>query len=162
MSAMSGFTKPARLPEGCDLGGFRCGDETVDFWAAHYAATARKRGTAVVYVSYCDGVVAGFYALSTHSVCRADVAGGWLPRNSPDQVPAVLLGMLGVDERFKGRGLGAQLLRDALENSLKVAALAGAKALIVDPTGPEAEAFYGRFGFSMLPGTTRMAVRLGR
>ena len=83
-------------------------------------------------------------------------------RNAPDQVPAVLLGMLGVDERFKGQGLGAQLLRDAIENSLKVAELAGAKALVVDPTGDTAEAFYARFGFSKLSGTNRMALKLRR
>lgn len=157
---MSGFTKPAQLPEGDDLSGFRCGDETVDLWAEKHASNARKRGTAVVYVTYCNGMPAGFYTLSAHSVNRADVAGGWLTRNSPDQIPAVLLGMLGVDEKFQGMGLGAQLLKDAIENSLKIAALAGAKALIVDPTGPSAEAFYERFGFSKLPGTNRMAIRL--
>ena len=157
---MSGFTKPAQLSEGGDLKGFRCGDEVVDLWAEKYAASARKRGTAVVYVTYCDGLPAGFYTLSAHSVNRADVTGGWLTRNSPEQIPAVLLGMLGVDERFKGKGLGAQLLKDAIENSLKIAELAGAKALIVDPTDPAAEAFYEHFGFSRLPGTNRMAVRL--
>lgn len=159
---MSEFTKPVQLPEGCTLAGFSCGDEVVDSWATNHAASARKRGTAVVYVSYCEGVVAGFYTLSTHSVLRSNVHGGWFSRNSPEQVPAILLGMLGVDARFKGRGLGAHLLRDALENALKVADLAGAKALVVDPTGPEAQAFYEHFGFIQLPGTTRMAMRLCR
>lgn len=32
-------------------------------------------------------------------------------------------------------GLGAQLLRDAILNSLKVSELAGVRALVVDPTG---------------------------
>lgn len=155
-----GFTKPVQLAEGAGISGFCCGDAIVDAWAERYAATARKRGTAVVYVSYCGSDVAGFYTLSAHSVGRADVAGGWLTRNVPDQVPSVLLGMLGVDERYKGRGLGAHLLRDAIENALKVAELAGAKALIVDPTSDAAAAFYERFGFSRLPGTSRMALRL--
>lgn len=159
---MSGFTKPARLADGQSLEGFRCGDAVVDFWAKKHAATAQRRGTAVVYVTYHGGVPAGFYTLSAHSVRRAAVTGGWLPRNAPDQVPAVLLGMLGVDERFKGVGLGAHLLKDAIENALKVAELAGAKALVVDPTGTEAETFYEHFGFSKLPGTNRMAIKLTR
>ena len=159
---MSGFTKPQQLPESCGIEGFCCGDEIVDSWVRMHSATARKRGSAVVYVTYCDDVVAGFYTLSTHSVCRGDVGGGLSVRNAPDQVPDVLLGMLGVDERFKGQGLGAQLLRDAIENSLKVAELAGAKALVVDPTGDTAEAFYARFGFSKLSGTNRMALKLRR
>lgn len=64
-----------------------------------------------------------------------------LVANAPSQVPAILLGMLGVDERYQGMGLGAQLLRDAILNSLKVSELAGARALVVDPTGG------GRIGF---------------
>ena len=55
--------------------------------------------------------------------------------------------------------LGAQLLRDAILNSLKVSGLAGARALVVNPTGEAAPAFYRRFGFSDLPGTTRMVLR---
>ena len=86
---------------------------------------------------------------------------GWLVSGErPSQVPAIILGMLGIDERYQGMGLGAQLLRDAILNSLKVSELAGARALVVDQTGEAASAFYHRFGFSDLPGTTRMVLRL--
>lgn len=157
---MSRFTKPVQLPVGVGIDGFRCGDEIVDNWAAKHASSARKRGTAVVYASYCGDEVAGFYTLSTHSVNRAEVSGGWFVRNAPAQVPAVLLGMLGVDERYKGCGLGSSLLKDAIENSMKIAALAGVKALVVDPSNEGASSFYAHFGFSTLPGTSRMAMRL--
>ena len=66
--------------------------------------------------------------------------------------------MLGVDERYQG--LGAQLLHDAILNSLKVSELAGARAHVVDPAGDAASAFCRRFGFSGLPGTARMVLRL--
>lgn len=81
-------------------------------------------------------------------------------RNSPSHVPTVLLGMMGVDEKFKGLGLGASLLKDAIENALKISALAGARALVVDPVDDEAAAFYPHFGFATLPGTNRMALKL--
>lgn len=81
-------------------------------------------------------------------------------RNSPSQVPTVLLGMMGVDEKFKGLGLGASLLKDAIENALKISALAGARALVVDPVDDEAAAFYEHFGCATLPGTNRMALKL--
>lgn len=158
---MSGFTRPVQLPVGVGIEGFTCGDAIVDNWAAHHSASARKRGSAVIYASYCDDAIAGFYTLSAHSVTRASVSGGWFARNAPEQVPAVLLGMLGVDERFKGHGLGASLLCDAIQNTLKFASLAGARALVVDPTGPDAAAFYEHFGFMRLPGTSRMALKLG-
>ena len=114
----------------------------------------------MVYVSRCAGRVAGFYTLSTHSVVRSDIGGGWLARNAPSQVPAVLLGMLGVDEDFKGMGLGAALLRDAIINASKVAAIAGARALVVDPVDGLAAALYARFGFKRIGDSGRMAIKL--
>lgn len=157
---MNRFTKPVQLEAGIGLGSFCCGVPVVDAWAERHAAAARKRGTAVVYVSYCNDVVAGFYTLSAHSVSRADIHGGWFVRNAPESVPAVLLGMLGVDKRFKGQGLGASLLRDAILNAMKVASLAGARALVVDPIDDSAAAFYEHFGFSHLSGTSRMALKI--
>ena len=154
------FAKPDRLAPGERMDGFRCGDPIVDVWAATYASRARERGTAIVHVTRCGDDIAGFYSLSTHSVAREEVSGGWFRRNAPSQVPAILLGMLGVDERYQGMGLGVQLLRDAILNSLKVSELAGARALVVDPTGEAVSAFYRRFGFSDLPGATRMVLRL--
>ena len=156
------FLKPERLAPGEGTDGFRCGDPIVDAWAATHVSRARERGTAIVHVTRCGDDIAGFYSLSTHSIAREEVSGGWFRRNAPSQVPAIILGMLGVDERYQGMGLGlgAQLLRDAILNSLKVSELAGARALVVDPTGETASAFYRRFGFSDLPGTTRMVLRL--
>ena len=157
---MSRFTKPVQLPVGEGIQGFHCGVELVDRWVAEHSAHARRRGTAVVYVSYCNGEVAGFYTLSTHSVARSDISGGWFARNAPGQVPAVLLGMMGVDEQFRGCGLGAALLRDSLINAMKIAELAGARALVVDPVDASSRSFYGRFGFSELGATGRMALKL--
>lgn len=112
-----------------------------------YASRARERGTAIVHVTRCGDDIAGFYSLSAHSVARKEVSGGWFRRNAPSQVPAILLGMLGVDERYQGMGLGAQLLRDAILNSLKVSELAGARALVVDPTGRPHRLFIAASGF---------------
>lgn len=114
----------------------------------------------MIHASHCKGEVAGFHTLSIHSVARKDVTDGWSVRNSPAQIPAVLLGMLGVDEKYKGIGLGASLLKDAIENAQKVAALAGARALAVDPIDDNAAGFYRHFGFTELPGTSRMALKL--
>lgn len=131
--------------------GFSCGDKLVDNWFAKHAKHAKQWGTAVVYVSYCEGKVAGFYTLSSHSVVRNSIQGGWLKRNSPEQVPVILLGMMGVDVHYKGRGLGAALLRDAIKKSLEIAQIIGAKALLVDPSSKSAEMFYAHFGFKKMP-----------
>lgn len=154
------FSKPEQLAPGEELRGFHCGDPIVDAWVAAHASRARERGTAIVYVSRCGDDFAGFYLLSTHSIVREEVSGGWFQRNAPSQVPAILLGMLGIDKRYQGLGFGAHLLRDVILNSLKVSEFVGARALVVDPAGENASAFYRRFGFFDLPGTSRMVLRL--
>lgn len=80
------FSKPDRLAPGERMDGFRCGDPIVDAWAATHASRARERGTAIVYVTRCGDDIAGFYSLSTHSVAREEVSGGWFRRNAPSQV----------------------------------------------------------------------------
>lgn len=159
---MGAFEAPRKLTADDDLSNFCCGMAVVDEWARNRAHGAERNGTAVVYVVGCDGAVAGLYSLCTHSVVRDDVGGGWLRRNTPEAIPAILLGMLGVDKRFQGERLGASLLGDALRRSLMVADQVGAKALLVDPVDERARAFYGKYGFKDIPGMGRMFVPLKR
>lgn len=156
------FTSPEQLSGGERITGFHCGVPAVDFWAEKHAHTAKERGTAVVYVSYTAdrSLVAGFYTLSSHSVARSEVSGGWLRRNTPDDIPVVLLGMLGVDTRFQGGGLGSALLSDAIARSLEIAGSIGVKALIVDPVDDNSREFYEKHGFRPVFGTDRMYVSL--
>ena len=72
-----------------------------------------------------------------------------------------LLGMLGVDGRFQGLGLGAALLSDAIGRCLDLAAQIGIKALVVDPADDRARGFYERYGFRQVPGTGRLYLPLG-
>lgn len=157
------FTKPEPLADGETLSGFCCGVEVVDNWAGRWASHAKANGSAVVYVSYSADVerpVAGFYALSSHSIARERVGGGWLKRNAPAQIPVILLGMLGVDRRFQGAHLGSMLLRDAMLRSLSAAETIGAKALVVDPADESARQFYLHYGFKDIPGMNRMYIQL--
>ena len=131
----------------------------VDGWVLHHARTVRRAGTAVVYVSFCRDRLAGFYTLSSQSMLRSD-ARGWLSRNSPAQIPVILLGMLGVDERFQGRGLGRNLVLDASKRALSVSEAIGARALVVDPAGEGAARPYRSCGFCEILGSDRMYARL--
>ena len=156
------FTSPEQLAGDASLKGFDSGLDVVDSWAANHAHSAKRRGTAVVYVSYTAGHLtpAGFYTLSIHSVEHAEVGGGWLRRNAPVQVPAILIGMLGVDQKFQGMGLGSALLADAIARSLGIADAIGSKAIVVDQASDGARSFYTRYGFASIPGTERMYLPL--
>ena len=157
---MTAFSAPRQLGEKDDLSNFSCGVEVVDDWARRRAHKAMSQGTAVVYACLAGDRVAGLYSLSAHSVARSDVKGGWLRRNTPEQIPTVLLGMLGVDKDHQGRGLGKSLLRDAILRARSISHEIGARALLVDPAGEESSRFYESYGFRALPETERLFLPL--
>ncbi|TPF86091.1 hypothetical protein BW13_07720 [Bifidobacterium sp. UTCIF-37] len=155
------FQRPRRMEPGEDLADFHCGVPLIDEWAHTRATSAAKHGTAVVYVSRTTaGDTAGFYTLSSYAVERSRVLGGWLRRNTPDRIPAILLGMLGVALPYRGEGLGWRLLQDAIARARAASEQIGARALIVDPYDDSAESFYAHFGFQEIPGTDSMYLRL--
>lgn len=90
--------------------------------------------------------MAGYYTVASSSVPLTDlreVLARKLPRYA--SVPAVRMGRLAVDRQFTGTGLGAAMLADALERSLK--AEIAAYALVVDAKDEKAAAFYRHHGF---------------
>ena len=149
------FSKPRILQERDAIDGFSSGSPLVDSWLKMRARKARDAGTAVVYVTFVDEKLAGFYSLSAQSIVRSD-ASGWIARNAPEQIPVILLGILGVDIQWQGCGLGRDLLLGAVHRTELVAEQIGARALVVDPIDDKAEAFYAHFGFRHIPGMTRM------
>ena len=150
------FTAPRRLEASDDLDGFTCGEPAIDSWLQRHARHAFRHGTAVVYVTLDDdGRLAGFYSLSAHSMDRNAMT-GWLVRNAPEQVPVILLGMLGVAIGHQGEGLGRQLLLDAYHRAKQAAETIGARVLVVDPLSDGAAGFYARLGFERVPGSGRL------
>ena len=90
--------------------------------------------------------MAGFYSLAASSVERRRVSSR-VGRSMPDPVPVILLGQLAVDERYRARRLGSDLLVDAAKRSLAAAELIGARAITVQAINERAAAFYAKFGF---------------
>jgi predicted N-acetyltransferase YhbS len=106
-----------------------------------------------------SGEVAGYYCLSASSLVL-DAAPGRVKRNMPSPIPIILIGRLAVDTRFKGHGLGASLLQDAVLKGIEAARIVGARAFIVDALNEEVERFYRKFGFEPMPPAARRALYL--
>ena len=69
----------------------------------------------------------------------------------PNPIPVILLGRLAIDRSMQGRGLGGDLLRDAILRVLSAGEKIGARALLVHAISPQAKAFYERHGFKPSP-----------
>lgn len=133
-----------------DRAGFQCGSDPLDrYFQQHVSQDIRRRVTACYVAVSNDQRIAGFYTLASASVLLADLPGTMakkLPRYP--LVPAVRMGRLAVDQKYKGLGLGGALLADALAHAVR--AEIAAYALVVDAKDESAAAFYRHHGLAAL------------
>lgn len=90
--------------------------------------------------------VVGFDSLATGSVNHVEAAGS-IRRNMPDPIPVIILARLAVDVSSRGKGLGADLLHDAVLRCYRVAENIGVRAIMVHALTDEAKSFYLHHGF---------------
>jgi ribosomal protein S18 acetylase RimI-like enzyme len=139
-----------------DRDAFGCGEAALDRYLKTQATQDIRRRVANCFVAVetLTGQIAGYYTLSAASLPLVDLPAAEtkrLPRYPT--LPAVRIGRLAVDQRFRKRGLGAALLADAARRTLH--APAAAYALLVDAKDDAAVAFYERYGFRALVGQPR-------
>jgi GNAT superfamily N-acetyltransferase len=147
------FSDPEPLDGHHVLAGFDSGEPSLDVWLQEHARGAATAGSARTYV-VVDAEqerIVGYHALTVASIehehATKRVAKG-MPRHP---IPVVLLARLAVDRSVRGRGLGAFLLRDAMERTVAGAARFGIRALLVHALHEEARGFYLRHGLQPSP-----------
>ena len=160
---MAGLTSPRPLRVEDDRQEFDCGRESLNAWLRHNAWRNQQSGASRVSVVSDGeaGAIAGFVSLSAAQIER----GFWpkpAQRNQPDPLPAILVGRLATDVRFRGRGIGRSLLQFALATSLRLSKDLGCFCVLTHPIDDGVRDFHRAFGFQDLPfGPGRaMAVRI--
>ncbi|MFM7008172.1 MAG: GNAT family N-acetyltransferase [Betaproteobacteria bacterium] len=141
----------AALDSSSDRSSFESGVEPLDrYFRTQVSQDIKRRVTACFVATDSKGKITGYYTLASASVLLADLPEAVikkLPRYP--SVPAVRMGRLAVDQAFKGKGLGAALLADALRRA--ATAEIAAYAFVVDAKDEIAAAFYAHHGFIALP-----------
>jgi len=144
------LSAPEPLAQHHELDAFECGVTPLDEWLKRRARRNEADGASRT-IAICDGRrVVGYYSLAAGAVFH-NTATGKVRRNMPDPAPVVLLGRLAVDRRWHGKGLGADLLRDAVLRTLGAAELIGVRAILVHAISEEAKTFYERHGVRASP-----------
>lgn len=148
------LSAPQPLTADHDLSDFDCGEPLLNDWLRHRALKNESRFSRCYVV--CDGQrVVGFYCLSAGAVDRA-VAPGRLRRNAPDSIPVSVIGRLAVSRSHAGRGLGADLLSDALRRIALASRSIGIGAVLIQAKDEAAKRFYLRCAeFIEYPGESR-------
>lgn len=139
---------PRRLRASDSLDTFQCGEPVLDRLLREHALASTRSASTYVLADE-DGRVLAYYCLSAGALLRRAVPGSASARRGlPETVPVILLGRLAVDQRYQGRGLGADLLQDALLRALASSREVAAHGLLVHALNARSVAFYQRWGFT--------------
>jgi GNAT superfamily N-acetyltransferase len=144
------LSSPVRLTLDHDVQNFESGERSLDEWILQRVLRNERDGASRTYVICSNNVVIGYYALSTGSIASVS-APGRIRRNMPDPIPVMLLGRLAIDRRWQGRGLGQELLRDAVLRTIQVSDMAGVRAIAVNAISENARRFYEKYNFKPSP-----------
>lgn len=87
--------------------------------------------------------VVAYFCILAGAVDRADAPGA-IRRNAPNAVPVSVIGRLAVDRREAGKGLGTDILSDALRRIAVASQSIGIGAVMVQAMSGNAKAFYQR------------------
>jgi GNAT superfamily N-acetyltransferase len=131
-----------------DRSAFSCGVAALDRYLHSQATQDIRRHIANCFVAAASdsNAIAGYYTLSATSVPLLELPPDLaqrLPRYPV--IPAALIGRLAVDHDYRGCGLGAALLFDAIARAAR--ADTAIFAILVSAKDDAVEAFYRHHGF---------------
>jgi GNAT superfamily N-acetyltransferase len=134
------LSAPVPLNADHDLADFDCGQPVLNDWLKQRALKNESRFSRTYVV--CEGKrVVGYFCISAGAIGR-QAAPGKVRRNAPDSVPVSVIGRLAVNKTHAGRGLGADLLADALRRIAVASQSIGIGAVLVQAKDEAAKRFY--------------------
>jgi GNAT superfamily N-acetyltransferase len=141
------LSAPEPLTAAHDLSAFSCGKPSLDRWLLTRALSNQERGFTAVMVVHEAGRVVGYYGLAPTSIIPAQLPRSVRTGQPPDPVPCLLIAQLATDKAWAGKGIGAGLLKHALQRCVTVSRLIGGRAVLVNAVDEDAAAFWRRRGF---------------
>jgi GNAT superfamily N-acetyltransferase len=136
------LSTPVPLTAEHDLSAFDCGEPALNDWLRHRALKNESRFSRTYVV--CEGQrVVGYFCISAGSLERGATPGK-VRRNAPDIIPVSVIGRLAVNRDHAGKGLGADLLSDALRRIALASQSIGIGAVLVQAKDEAAKRFYLR------------------
>ena len=131
---------PVPLRPDHDLSQFDCGNPALNDWLKQRALKNESRFSRTYVV--CDGDrVVGYFCIAAGAVERT-AAPGKLRRNAPEPIPVAMIGRLAVSKSHAGRGLGADMLADALHRIATASQTIAIAAVLVHAKDDAARGFY--------------------
>ena len=138
-----------------DRAAFSCGNASLDRYIREQASQDVKRGLASVFVITAKDdpkQILAYYTLSSREL-KLDQLPEEVAKKAGKygHVGVTLLGRMAVAEKYKGTGLGALTLMNALHKSLLATTDVASLAVFVEAIDTDAANFYRKYGFIQLP-----------
>lgn len=137
---MGKISAPEAIQETHDLSEFDCGEPALNAWLQGRALKNESKYSRT-YVVCDDAKVVAYVSISAGSVERAE-APKKMQRNAPNNIPVSIIGRLAVAQSHAGRGLGRDLLSDALQRIAVASQTIGIAAILIHAKDEAAKAFY--------------------
>jgi len=136
------LSPPVPLTPEHDLSAFNCGEPALNDWLRRRALKNESRFSRTYVVCEANRVVA-YFSIAAGAVERAATPGK-VRRNAPDTIPVSVIGRLAVSRDHAGKGLGADILSDALRRIAFASQSIGIGAALVHAKDDAAKRFYMR------------------
>ena len=153
--------RSARLTDDHELDDFACDQAELTRWLREHAPRAERArvSATTVWTPGDEHRVVAYHSIAPTLVRRdalpsRSMAGGY------GDVPGFLLGRLALDRSLHGKGLGSQLLLDALELIVDASERSGGRVIIVEAIDGEAAAFYEHHDFIRIGDSRRLAMKV--
>jgi len=137
------LSAPIPLTGEHDISAFDCGEPALNDWLRHRALKNESRFSRTYVVCKGNQVVA-YFCISAGAVERS-AAPGRVRRNAPDTIPVSVIGRLAVSRDNAGKGLGADILSDALRRIAVASQAIGIGAVLVHAKDDAAKRFYMKY-----------------
>jgi hypothetical protein len=135
-----------------DLSRFDCGKPPLDDWLRNRALDSEGQTARTYVVCGAGDVVVGYYCIATGSVERRALP----PRlkrtqGLPHQIPVAIIGRLARHRDPAWKGLGGDLLQDALIRVVSAAEVIGIRAVLAHAIDDDAARFWKAYEFIECP-----------
>ena len=142
-----------RLTAESQLGAFDCLDEDLNSFLMHDAISYAEKKLAYTFILQDQGNIIGYYSLLNDKISRQDVANAiWrkvkklFPHGKHfSSYPAVKIGRLAIASRYKGKGIGRNLIKIIKMTLSETQTISAFRFLTVDAY-LSATAFYEKNG----------------
>lgn len=149
---MSQYSEVELLTKDHDRNQFQCGEGVLDKWLREQARQANSKDLSRTFVvCHLKLTVVGFYTLVAGEVDQFDTPHALRKGAAERPIPIVTLARLAVDKDHQGKGLGAALLKNAMQRVVSASDSIGIRAMIVHAKDEAVAEWYSRFDFEQSP-----------